>query len=109
MGFGWGLHAGAEVMLGTRRKASAPRGDTNAVVAMQGPRIACLPWAGVLCCRSLTGVAPPHPHRPRLVLTWQGMQGAFNKNWKRNTGLAFVAGYAIASYIWSVSKSLEEK
>ena len=40
---------------------------------------------------------------------WQGMQGAYNKNWQRNTGIAVLAGGLVMTYIFNLSRRLEQR
>ena len=39
----------------------------------------------------------------------QGLQGAFNKNWGRNTALAVAAGSVVAYFIFETSRRLEQR
>ena len=39
----------------------------------------------------------------------QGMQGAYNKNWKRNTGLALAAMGVSVAYVFNLSRRLEQR
>ena len=43
------------------------------------------------------------------VCARQGMQGAYNKNWQRNTGLAVLAGGSVIAYIFNLSRRLEQR
>jgi len=39
----------------------------------------------------------------------QGMQGAYNKNWQRNTGMALVAGGLALAWVFNLSRRLEQR
>jgi hypothetical protein len=43
------------------------------------------------------------------IVNVQGLQGAYAKNWRRNTGIAFVAMGFMSAYVWKLSCALEEK
>ncbi|EKX48833.1 hypothetical protein GUITHDRAFT_151701 [Guillardia theta CCMP2712] len=38
-----------------------------------------------------------------------GMQGAHNKNWARNTGIALAASFAFTAYLFNVSRQIEQR
>jgi hypothetical protein len=61
-------------------------------------------------CSGCFGSQPPCPGlrlSARSVL--QGIQGAYNKNWQRNTGLAVLAGGMAIAYIFNLSRRLEQR
>ena len=43
------------------------------------------------------------------MLGTQGMQGAYNKNWQRNTGMALVAGGLALAWVFNLSRRLEQR
>eukprot|EP00277_Geminigera_cryophila_P033658 CAMPEP_0173119130 /NCGR_PEP_ID=MMETSP1102-20130122/51558_1 /TAXON_ID=49646 /ORGANISM="Geminigera sp., Strain Caron Lab Isolate" /LENGTH=95 /DNA_ID=CAMNT_0014024589 /DNA_START=13 /DNA_END=300 /DNA_ORIENTATION=+ len=63
------------------------------------------------------GSHPPHPKwvwSPAGGWQWMdvwapGIQGAYNKNWQRNTGLAVLAGGLCIGYIFNLSRRLEQR
>eukprot|EP00960_Hanusia_phi_P038913 753656-Hanusia_phi.AAC.14 len=44
-----------------------------------------------------------------LTSPLQGIQGASNKNWVRNTGLAFAGSFVVMAYIFNLSRKLEQR
>jgi hypothetical protein len=45
----------------------------------------------------------------RRISHHQGMQGAYNKNWQRNTGIALVAGGLALAWVFNLSRRLEQR
>jgi len=77
----------------------------SAVSYMAHQRIVFCPCTATAAAAEHLILALASNVRPRE----QGLQGAFNKNWARNTGITLVATVGIMSYVWNLSRQLEEK